>query len=640
MRRIRHGHESGGSCHGETGIRFDRQHLPVEVSWRIPRLFRRRHGRAPETRAWPWLVLFAGAVVVGIGCVFWFMREAMRNERMAERQRLADAYRGHVALLQTYLEDASKKIAADLNGDELPALRFFECVRSGRASSVIIRNASGAILYPIDTFAVEASATAQELQSDVRALVTAGREPEAIDRIVQTTGAPAWDKAFDSQGRLVAANLELLGLQLMKGAELPQFDTLAQRLRQRANDYAGVRMPSSQRRFVMRELRRLVPAAALLPTFEAEDYAAHYLEAGTAPSADGFQATALPGLWQRRSADGTAIGLFTTDDLRKRFHAVIDKAPPLRGARVHLFAPGDEPRPQPAALIALPAGTFAPGWTLLLSLDDVQAFETAADRKVTRYLWIGIVVAGVMTVLAAGALRAFGRQVILARLKNDLVASVSHELKTPLTSMRVLVDSLLESSDFSPKETREYLELLATENARLSRLIDNFLTFSRMERNKFRFAMSAVAPQQIIAQAATAFGERLHDPRCQFEARCAPDLKPILADADAMTIALVNLLENAWKYSGDEKRIVLRAEQRNGAVTFAVDDNGVGLSPRESRRIFGRFYQVDQRLSREVGGCGLGLSIVDYIVRNHRGRVRVESKLGAGSTFIVEVPVA
>jgi signal transduction histidine kinase len=113
-----------------------------------------------------------------------------------------------------------------------------------------------------------------------------------------------------------------------------------------------------------------------------------------------------------------------------------------------------------------------------------------------------------------------------------------------------------------------------------------------------------------------------------------------LADADAMTIALVNLLENAWKYSGDEKRIVLRAEQRNGAVTFAVDDNGVGLSPRESRRIFGRFYQVDQRLSREVGGCGLGLSIVDYIVRNHRGRVRVESKLGAGSTFIVEVPVA
>jgi signal transduction histidine kinase len=235
--------------------------------------------------------------------------------------------------------------------------------------------------------------------------------------------------------------------------------------------------------------------------------------------------------------------------------------------------------------------------------------------------------------------RAFGRQVALARLKNDLVASVSHELKTPLTSMRVLVDSLLESENFSPGETREYLQLVARENARLSRLIDNFLTFSRMERNKFRFAMSLVAPEQIVAQATSAFAERAHHPGCRFEARCAPDLAPIVADGDAMTIALVNLLENAWKYSGDEKRIVLRAEQRNGAIRFAVEDNGVGIPPREARRIFRRFYQVDQRLSRATGGCGLGLSIVDYIVRNHRGNVRVESKPGEGSVFIVEVPV-
>ncbi len=605
----------------------------------MPRLFRSRRGQAPETRAWPWLVLFAAAVVFGIGCVFWFMREAMRNERMAERQRLADAYRSHVALLQTYLDDASRRIAADLTGNEPAAERFFEHVRSQRASSVIIRNAEGAILYPIDTFAFEPNATAQQLQTDVRALATAGKESEAIDLIAKTTSSPGFDSALDSQGRLVAANLELLALQLAKSTDHPRFELLAKQLMNRTNDYARVRMPASQRRFVMRELRRLAPGSTECPTFAAEDYAAHYLETGTAPSGDGFQRTGLVGLWQRLSADGNVIGLFTTDDLRKRFRAAIDKAPHLLGARLDMLAPGDEPTAQHAALVSLPAGTCAPGWTLLLSLDDVNAFETAADRKVTRYLWIGIVVAAVMTLLALAALRAFGRQVALARLKNDLVASVSHELKTPLTSMRVLVDSLLESENFSPAETREYLQLVARENARLSRLIDNFLTFSRMERNKFRFAMSLVAPEQIVTQATNAFAERAHHPGCRFEARCAPDLAPIMADADAMTIALVNLLENAWKYSGDEKRIVLRAEKRNGAIRFAVEDNGVGISPRESRRIFRRFYQVDQRLSRATGGCGLGLSIVDYIVRNHRGNVRVESKPGVGSVFIVEVPV-
>ena len=82
-------------------------------------------------------------------------------------------------------------------------------------------------------------------------------------------------------------------------------------------------------------------------------------------------------------------------------------------------------------------------------------------------------------------------------------------------------------------------------------------------------------------------------------------------------------MESAWKYSGEQKRIVLRAEQKDGVVQFAVEDNGVGIHPRESRKIFRRFYQVDQRLSRAVGGCGLGLSIVDHIIRNHRGIVHV-----------------
>ena len=305
----------------------------------MPRLFRIRRGRAPEARAWPWLLLFAGAVAVGIGCVFWFMREAMRNERMAERQRLADAYRSHVALLQTYLAEASKTMAGQIDGSEPAPEWFLTCVRSQRASSVIVRNASGAILYPIDTIDAEPSATAQQLQADARALVTAGKENEAIDLIVRATAAPEFREAFDAQGRLVAASLELFALQLMKTADHPQFAEVARRLMDRTNDYAQVRMPSSQRRFVMRELQRLAPGSSQFPTLAAEDYAAQYLESGMVATAAGFQRTGLPGLWQLTSSSGNVIGLFTNDELRQRFGAVLAAAPHLAGARVDLVAP-------------------------------------------------------------------------------------------------------------------------------------------------------------------------------------------------------------------------------------------------------------------------------------------------------------
>jgi signal transduction histidine kinase len=107
-----------------------------------------------------------------------------------------------------------------------------------------------------------------------------------------------------------------------------------------------------------------------------------------------------------------------------------------------------------------------------------------------------------------------------------------------------------------------------------------------------------------------------------------------------MVTVLVNLLDNAWKYSGDEKKVSLTADAQNGCVVFAVRDNGIGLSPSDAKRVFQRFYQVHQHLSPTRGGCGLGLSIVQFIVSAHRGTVRVESELGRGSTFIVTLPAA
>jgi signal transduction histidine kinase len=285
-----------------------------------------------------------------------------------------------------------------------------------------------------------------------------------------------------------------------------------------------------------------------------------------------------------------------------------------------------------------PAGASLPGWRLALSLNDQRLFESAAAQRIASYVWIGVLVVVTVIVLAALALRLVRRQMALTQLRNDLVANVTHELKTPLSSMRLLVDTLLNSQPLHEQTAREYLQLIAQENLRLSRLIDNFLTFSRMERNKYAFGFKEVPAAAIVEGALTAVRERFNAPGCLFETHAAPDLPSVVADADAMVTALVNLLDNAYKYSGEEKQITLSASAENGSVFFAVKDNGIGLTPRDTKRIFKRFFQVDQRLSRSGGGCGLGLSIVKFIVTAHHGSVRVESQPGRGSTFTISLP--
>ena len=171
----------------------------------------------------------------------------------------------------------------------------------------------------------------------------------------------------------------------------------------------------------------------------------------------------------------------------------------------------------------------------------------------------------------------------------------------------------------------------------MSHLIDNFLSFSRMERGKQTFDLAEVSAAEIARRAVEAAGERFQTPNCRLEVQ-TEEVLTIMADTDAMVTAILNLLDNAYKYSGDDKRIVLRTYAENGNACFAVRDNGIGLSARGKKQVFRPFYQVDRRLSRETGGCGLGLSIVKFIVTAHGGTVRVDSRPGEGSTFTVVVP--
>ena len=287
-----------------------------------------------------------------------------------------------------------------------------------------------------------------------------------------------------------------------------------------------------------------------------------------------------------------------------------------------------------------PVGGYFADWHIELYFSGDDIFEKTARRQIALYIWAGVLV--IVLILAAGGFagQAVGRQIKLNRLKNDFIATVSHELKTPLASMRVLADTLLEGNYKDQKQATEYLHLICKENKRLSGLIDNFLTFSRMERNKQTFEIVKTSPASIARAAADAVKTKFNKGRCEFKVKISDDLPDVLSDHDAMVTVLVNLLDNAYKYSHDDKHIELRLYADDDSVCFRVSDNGIGMSRRAIKKIFKRFYQVDSSLSRRSEGCGLGLSIAKFIIDAHKGSMSVDSIPGQGSTFTVKLPTA
>jgi signal transduction histidine kinase len=535
-----------------------------------------------------WLfVLLALLTVLPAACVLWFMNDALTRESAASQQRVLEAYRGQLRLVRSRLDPIWRAHAVSLNaGAGSAEQRFERLVTSEIVEGAILLAPDGTVEFPTRTalHSQETETIAQQLDNAAQA------KPD------------------------------------VRG---PSIAPIAARL----NDYSAS-LPATERLRFMGRLRELAPNVSL-PTEAALRLSLDMLDAERpAPVADVVRQTAMPDVWAMTSGDNRVIAFYRIGRLESMMHDFLHQIAP--SGIIFLAVPPD----MRADAEAIAAGSWLPGWQL--SFMPVESSEFEADGRQHRAVYVsvalaGIGVIGIVGIAAAGSLR---RHLRLARLKTDLVATASHELRSPLSSMRVLVDGLLADESLDPKKTREYLEMLAVENARLSRLIENFLTFSMLERNRHRFVLAPSDPSAIISAAMDSIRERVPSDG-DIRVEVTPGLRPVLADADALSMALLNLLENALKYTPGEKRIVIRAgADGNGSVLFAVQDNGIGIAPREQRRIFRRFYRVDQRLSRETGGVGLGLSIVELIVRAHHGSVTVQSAPGAGSTFTLRVPCA
>ncbi|MBN1974779.1 MAG: GHKL domain-containing protein [Sedimentisphaerales bacterium] len=307
---------------------------------------------------------------------------------------------------------------------------------------------------------------------------------------------------------------------------------------------------------------------------------------------------------------------------------------------------GENTNIEESPFLTLEAGSFLPDFKVALYFKDNMIFENAANKQVAIYIWAGVLVIVLILLTGGFAGRTIGRQMKMNRLKNDFIATITHELKTPLASMRVLADTLLERNyskrgqgGQDPLDTKEYLELICKENKRLTGLIDDFLTFSRMERNKQVFNFEKISPADVAKSSIEAVHTKFSQKNCNFLCNFSDTLPSIYADKDAMVTVLVNLLDNACKYTYDNKQIELKVFREDENVCFSVKDNGIGMTRRQMRKIFDRFYQADSSLSRRAEGTGLGLSIVKFIVDAHKGKIEVQSQREKGSTFTVKMPI-
>jgi signal transduction histidine kinase len=288
--------------------------------------------------------------------------------------------------------------------------------------------------------------------------------------------------------------------------------------------------------------------------------------------------------------------------------------------------------------IVIPFAPVFPRWQLAAGYRGASIAGLAHRNFETDLLLDGLIV----TLLLAGVLltvRAAAREVRLAQAKSSFVSNVSHELKTPLALIRMFAETLELGRVKSKEKEHEYHRIIHSESRRLTQLINNILDFSRIEAGKKQYRFAACDLGIVVQQVLSVYEYQIASQGFELKTHFSPSLPPVRVDADALGQALLNLLDNAIKYSGESRWLEVAVQMRGSQVAIEVADGGIGIPEAEHGRIFEKFYRVSTGLVHSTKGTGLGLALVKHIVEAHGGSISVESAPARGSRFTILLPV-
>ncbi len=284
-------------------------------------------------------------------------------------------------------------------------------------------------------------------------------------------------------------------------------------------------------------------------------------------------------------------------------------------------------------------GAALPSWRVALYQPPGMSLRAAVRRQTT----IFAIAFGLLLVVIVGGLvttyRLVKRETEMARLKADFVANVSHDLKTPLSLIRMYGETLQMGRVGDEATRQEYYRVITRETERLSRLIDNVLDFSRIDGGRRQYDIALTALEPVIRETLEAFEYVLSQQGFKVDVAVPPDLPAAPLDAEAVSQALANLLDNAIKYSDKVKTLRIEARIEGNALAISVTDAGIGIPPAEQSKIFEKFYRVGRSETQGRRGSGVGLALVRHVVLAHGGRVTVESRPGEGSRFTLWFPL-
>jgi len=274
-----------------------------------------------------------------------------------------------------------------------------------------------------------------------------------------------------------------------------------------------------------------------------------------------------------------------------------------------------------------------------IELKDLTIADLARERTKRNFILVVLM----DTVLLIGTwliFRNVKKQVELSQLKSDFVSSVSHEIRTPLALISMYIETLEMGRVKSAEKIKEYYNVILNETSRLSGIVNRILSFSQIESNKRKYTFSETVINEVVEKAALTFRYSLENKGFSYSFEPGENLPVIMADKESIADAFVNLIDNAMKYSTDNKNIIVRTGKHDNYIFVEVEDHGIGISEKNQKYIFDKFFRVtEMNLANNVKGSGLGLAIVKHMMDIHKGKIYVKSTPGSGSLFRLSFPV-